>query len=156
DLLAKNSYMTDDVGRKLTPQGVMLADEEGSSDATNGYANLRDTQVYENVIASCKVAIRDYAEGSNAQAHHGLKNTLIANNTIILPQYMSPDYNAGIQIQDNHGNDTGSAVVNNVVYGFGVGRIVLLDKGPGMTGVAFDNNVYFTSKSPQAAFGLAG
>jgi len=156
DLLAKNSYMTDDVGRKLTPQGVMLADEEWSSDATNGYANLAGTKVYDNIIASCKVGIRDYAEGSSAEANHGLKDTLIANNTILLPQYQSPDYNAGIYLGDNGSNNTGSFVVNNIIYGFGVGQLVYLSQSSGITGVTFDNNVYFATSGADAAFEPGG
>lgn len=151
DLLADNDYMREDVGRKLTPQGVMLADEEWSSDASNGNAHLAGTQVYANIIASCKVGIRDYAEGENAEANHGLIDTLIANNTIILPQYESPDYNAGIQILDNGDNNSGTRIVNNIVLGFGVGQLVVLEQPSGLTGVELDHNVYF---APGAGFRL--
>jgi hypothetical protein len=35
---------------------IMLANEQGSSDSTGGYANLRDTKVYNNVLAGCRIA----------------------------------------------------------------------------------------------------
>ncbi len=62
---------------------MMLADEEWSSDATNGYANLDRVQVYNNLLTGCRIGIRDHSEGDNAAANHGLKNALIANNTIV-------------------------------------------------------------------------
>ena len=53
---------------------VMLADEENSSDATGNHANLSGTQVYNNLIAGCRIGIRDYSEGNaNAIKNHGFE-----------------------------------------------------------------------------------
>ena len=53
----------------------MLADEENSSDATNNYANLDHTQVYNNILAGCRIAIRDYSEGdAHAVGQHAFLN----------------------------------------------------------------------------------
>ncbi|HEV8269475.1 MAG TPA: right-handed parallel beta-helix repeat-containing protein [Thermoanaerobaculia bacterium] len=151
DLLYQGtSYWTDDVARKLTPVGVMLADEEWSSDATNNHANLDHTTVADNVLAGNRVAIRDYAEGPNSEDWHGLKNTVIANNTIVLPAQASPDYNAGIEIQDNMApsgvnRNTNSRIENNVVYGFNTDLLIWSRQGAGLAGITMNGNVYFSA-----------
>jgi len=169
DLLYQGtSYWTDDVARKLTPVGVMLADEEWSSDATNHYANLDRTSVVNNVLAGNRVAIRDYAEGPNAEAWHGLKNAVIAGNTIVLPAQASPDYNAGIEIQDNMtpsgtNRNTSSLIENNVVYGFNADLLVWSRQATNVAGITWNHNVYFSSGAtvfgsgvPAVAASLAG
>ncbi|HEV8267517.1 MAG TPA: hypothetical protein VGR00_04760, partial [Thermoanaerobaculia bacterium] len=157
-LYTGDTYWTEDVGRKLVPVGVMLGDEEWQSDATNHYANLDGTKVYDNVIANCRVAVRDYAEGPNAIAWHGLKNTTIANNTILLPAYASPDYAAGIEVLDNKTpsgteRNVNSVIANNVVYGFGNGLVAISRQASALAGVAFDRNIYFGAASASFGYG---
>jgi hypothetical protein len=131
---------------------LMLADEEGSSDATNNYANLSGTQVYNNLLAGCRIGIRDYSEG-NAHAinNHGLKNTLITNNTIILPPAALPNTDViGIFLQDNTtpsgtNRNTNSFIQNNIVYGLSASVPLIWSEYPGaIAGIALSNNVYFS------------
>ena len=97
---------------------LMLADEAYSSD---GPANLAHTTVTDNLIAGCRIGIRDYAEG-HLTTPHGLKHTLIANNTIILPRDPLPfggsSYTAGMQLLANGHADVDSRVANNVFVGY--------------------------------------
>ena len=163
-----NAYWTDDVSRKLSPVGIMLADEEWSSVTTlNHAANLRGTRVYNNLIANTRVAIRDYAEGPNAEAWHGLKDTVIANNTIVLPTIAAPDYNAGIEIGDNQtpsgtNRNVNTVIENNVIYGTLAQPLVWSRQGSGLAGVVIDFNVYFNPnatavfKAGSAMYAFAG
>jgi hypothetical protein len=139
---------------------LMLADEEGSSDATNNYANLNGTQVYNNLIVGCRIGIRDYAEGNaNTIKYHGLKNTLIANNTIILPAAPLPNTSTmGIFLQDNTtpsgtNRNVNSVIQNNIIYGFGNAPLIWIQNQKALSGVLLDRNVYFSSK-PDKAFAL--
>ena len=75
-------------------------------------ANLDNSKVYNNIMAGCRIGIRDYSEGNDgrensARATHGLKNTLIANNTIIMPSVPYSMASFGIHIQDNKTCPTG-------------------------------------------------
>ncbi|OIQ76882.1 hypothetical protein GALL_414330 [mine drainage metagenome] len=120
---------------------LMLADEYNSS---GGPANLANTRVYDNLMAGCRIGINEYSEGA-LTTPHGLKNTLIANNTIILPPTTpSGTYTAGIHLQDNGSANTGSSIVNNVVYAFDNTEPVIWYEGTGkVPGVTMDYNAYF-------------
>jgi hypothetical protein len=119
---------------------LMLADEYNSS---GGPANLANTQVYDNLIAGCRIGIRDYSEGALTNPH-GLKNTLIANNTIILPPTTPQGtYTAGIYLQDNGTANTGSYLYNNLVIGFDNTEPVVWTQGSGpIPGITIDYNAY--------------
>ena len=120
---------------------LMLADEYNSS---GGPANLANTQVYDNLMAGCRMGINEYAEGALTNPH-GLKNALIANNTIILPPTTpAGTFTAGIHLLDNGSANTGSRIVNNVVYAFDNTEPVVWYEGTGkVPGVTIDNNAYF-------------
>ncbi|WP_347260877.1 right-handed parallel beta-helix repeat-containing protein, partial [Rudaea sp.] len=126
---------------------IMLADEQNSSDATNNYANLANTRVYNNLLAGCRIGIRDYSEGATTVQYHGLKNTLIANNTIILPPGPLPNTDVmGIFLQDNGSRNVGSSIQNNVVYGFSSGTPLIWIQGTNsLSGVSMNNNVYYSA-----------
>ncbi len=130
---------------------MMLADEQNSSDATNNYANLANTRIYNNLLIGCRVAIRDYAEGASAIQYHGLKNTLIANNTIIMPPGPLPNTGTmGIFLQDNTApggvnRNTNSFIQNNVIYSFGEVPAVWIQSLDALSGITVDNNVYYNS-----------
>ena len=127
---------------------IMLADEQNSSDSTNGYANLRGTQVYDNILAGCRIGIRDYSEGSSAVSHHGLKDTLIANNTIVMAYNDVPNsYVAGIYLQDNGSNNTNSFIQNNIVYGFNQDAVLFSEAVGAIKGVSLDYNDYYSTAS---------
>ncbi len=127
--------------------GIMLADEENSSDATNDYANLAGAQVYNNLIAGCRIGIRDYSEGdAHTNKHHGLKNALIANNTIIMPfAKLKNTDTMGIFLQDNAGRNVDTVIQNNLVYGFNDDPVIWTESSKGLPGITLDNNVYFSS-----------
>jgi hypothetical protein len=139
---------------------VMLGDEEIASDATNDYANLDHSQVYNNLIAGCRVGIREYAEGEqHSIRYHGLKNTLIANNTIILPSasFGGSDV-AGIYLTDNTtpsgiNRNTNSFIVNNIVYGFGSAPLIWSQLAQPITGITLDRNVYYSAYAQPFWFG---
>ncbi len=135
---------------------AMLADEQGSSNGGNGYANLANTQVYNNIFANCRIGIRDYAEGSTAIANHGLKNTLITNNTIVMYQGdVANSYVTGIYLQNNGSNNSNSLIENNVVYGFMSDTPVIWSaqqSGP-LTGITLNHNAYFGPTTTMFSYG---
>ncbi len=130
---------------------MMLGDEQNSSDATDNYANLANTQVYNNLFAGCRIAIRDYAEGASAIQYHGLKNTLIANNTIILPSTPLPNTSTmGIFLQDNAtssgiNRNTNSFIQNNIIYGFSNEPLIWAENQNALAGITVSNNVYYST-----------
>ena len=135
---------------------LMLANEQNSSDATGNYANLENTKVYNNILAGCRIGIRDYSEGAITIPNHGLKNTLIANNTIIMPQNPIPNTGTfGIFLQDNT-NANGSSrnsntkIQNNLIYGFNDDSVIY-SASPTMSGIILNNNLYFSQSAK--AFG---
>lgn len=131
---------------------VMLGDEENSSDATNNYANLDHSQIYNNVIAGCRIGIRDYAEGqAHAILYHGIKNTLIANNTIILPSATFQNSAViGIFLSDNTtpsgiNRNVNSSIVNNVVIAASATPpLVWTELAQPIAGISIDHNAYFS------------
>ena len=143
-LYVSNSYPYDSLEKYTVC--LMLADEQNSSDSTGGFANLSGTQVYNNVLAGCRISIRDYSEGTQAIANHGLKNTLIANNTIVMPfnTFTNSD-TFGIYLQDNGTKSTGSSIVDNIVYGFNSDPLVASEKNGTIPGVAIDYNEYYSA-----------
>lgn len=129
---------------------LMLADEYNSSDGTNNHANLSGTQVYNNIIAGCRIGIRDYSEGSPTIAYHGLKNTVIANNTIIMPYDRTPFTNGGtdvfgIYLLDNGSQNTNTKIQNNIVYGFTGDPLVFSEYAGAIPGVSLNYNQYYSA-----------
>ena len=135
---------------------MMLADEQNSSDGGNGYANLDGTQVYNNIMAGCRFGIRDYSEGVSAIANHGIKNTVIVNNTIIMPFNPIPNTSTfGILLQDNTSSgtqrNTNSIIQNNIIYGYNNDAVIFTQLNGAQTGVNINNNMYFSGST--APFG---
>jgi hypothetical protein len=129
----------------------MLADEENSSDATNNYANLAGSQVYNNVLAGCRIGIRDYSEGdAHAVLYHGLRNTLIANNTIVMP--FAPLATAdvmGVFLQDNTtpsgvNRNSNSVIANNIVIGYNTDPLIWSELAGPLGGITLTHNLYFS------------
>jgi len=139
---------------------LMLADEQGSSDATNDYANLANTQVVNNVMAGCRIGIRDYAEGSITEKNHGLKNTVIANNTIVMPaNAFTGGSTYGIYLVDNRTpsgtqRNTGSRIQNNVVLGYNDDKLFFTEL-KGAQGIDIDGNVYTSPSTRPFGAGYA-
>ncbi len=136
---------------------LMLADEQNSSDSTNNYANLANSQVYNNIFAGCRVGIRDYSEGNaNAVKSHGIKNTKIVNNTIIMPFVSFGMFETiGIYLLDNTtpsgtNRNTNSFIQNNIVYGFNNDSLISTEIAGALGGINLDFNTYFSASN--AAF----
>ncbi len=120
--------------------------------ATNGVPVPINTQVYDNLMAGCRVGIMEYAEGSPTIALHTLKNALIANNTIILPPTTpAGTYTAGLYFLNNQTPDTNTVVANNVIYAFDKTEPVVMMEGQApLPGVTFSNNIYYNAATPNA------
>jgi hypothetical protein len=128
---------------------MMLADEYNSSDGTNNHANLSGTQVYNNIIAGCRIGIRDYSEGTPTQQYHGMKNAVIANNTIIMPYDKAPYAAAGsdifgIYLVDNGNNNTNSRIQNNIIYGFTGDPLMFSEYSGTIPGININYNEYYS------------
>jgi hypothetical protein len=126
--------------------GVGIGDESYG----NG-ANLANTKVYNNIIVGARTSILDYAEGIDAKTH-GLKNTLIANNTIIMPYDGFPNTGGvfGIKLGDNTtpsgtNQNVNTVVANNIVYGFNQDPVIYSDKSGALEGITLSNNVYYSA-----------
>jgi Bacterial Ig domain/Divergent InlB B-repeat domain/Repeat of unknown function (DUF5648) len=125
---------------------LMLADEQNSSDGANGFANLSGSQVYNNIIAGCRIGIRDYSEGATTIANHGLKNTLIVNNTIIMAsQVFANTTTYGIYLQDNGARNTNTKIQNNIIYGYNNDSLIFSERTGAIPGTSIDYNVYFST-----------
>ncbi|MGL4608078.1 MAG: hypothetical protein ACRCYY_00105 [Trueperaceae bacterium] len=137
----------DDLGRYS--RGVRLADLESSSDVTD--ANLDNTQIYNNIIVGMRIGIEDYNDGEDSSQNHGLKNTLIANNTIIMPFRAIPNTTAaGIFLAENTdtvdvNKNSNTVIANNIVYDFNEDTLVYSDGA--LEGITLSNNLYFSAAS---------
>jgi Right handed beta helix region len=132
---------------------LMLADEQTSSNSTNNYANLNGSQVYNNLIAGCRIGIRDYSEGSAAQKYHGLKNTKIVNNTIIMPTHRFDNASVyGIYLQDNKTpsgiqRNFNTVIQNNIVYGSQNDSLISIGTIGSLDGIRLSHNLFFSTNS---------
>jgi hypothetical protein len=127
---------------------LMIADEQTSSNGTSNYAALDASKVYNNIIAGCRIGIRDYGEGAITQNYHALKNTLIANNTIIMPSYVIPNTTTyGIFLTDNAGRNVNTVVANNIVYGYNNDSLVYSEASGPLTGITLNNNLYYSASA---------
>jgi hypothetical protein len=111
-------------------------------------ANLANTKVYNNIIAGVRTGILDYAEGNaDAAPLHGLKNTLIANNTIIMPfnEFPGTGGTYGIKLRDNLKNNVNSVIANNIIYGPRIQDPLIFSEITGkLEGITLKNNLYFS------------
>jgi hypothetical protein len=135
---------------------LMLADEQSSSDSTNNYANLNNSKVYNNIMAGCRIGIRDYSEGAITQQNHGIKNSLIVNNTIILPKAIVPNAGTyGIFLTDNGTRNLNTTIANNIIYGYNNDALIYSEKTGPLTGISLNYNVYYSTGSTPFGSGNA-
>ena len=87
NLLSISDGYNSDWGRRMFPVNLSLADEGGSSDDNNAY--LSNITVINNIFAGGQRGFLDY-DDETATQHHGLKNSVIANNTLILGKELMP------------------------------------------------------------------
>jgi hypothetical protein len=130
--------------------GISIGDECNSSGANPCTANLANTQLYDNLIVGYRMGIAEYWEGNamlTSGSPHGLKNTLIANNTIVMMPTTPPGtYTVGLYLWDNQGANLNSFVYNNLIVGFDNTEPVIWYQGSGADpGVTVDNNAYWNA-----------
>jgi Calx-beta domain/Right handed beta helix region len=129
--------------KRLRPEGIMTADENYSLTPP---ANLSNVTISNNVIVDCRHGITHYGPASGS----ALKNVKILHNTIVVPDAKVPGETtfSGIQLSSNEGNNTGSIIRNNVVYGGEATTWLLegqIDAGlaDSFKGLSIDHNLWF-------------
>ncbi|MCU1281145.1 MAG: Parallel beta-helix repeat protein [bacterium] len=140
-LFAASSGYDQDFGKRLTPSGISLADEPGSS--FDGAAHLSDITVTNNIFAGVPFGFVDYDDGTQGTVH-GLKNCLIANNTFVLAPQAPPGqtlYGWRHEYTGSKDASANSLVQNNIVAVAGAGSHFVEMNGAG-TGIAADHNLY--------------
>lgn len=131
--------------RRLRAEGIMTADE-------NSPANFKNAKITNNIIISCRRGITHYAPAKDS----GLKNVLIADNTIILPDSRGAgeDY-IGIRIPYNNGNNHDVILRNNIISGSHPKAYLLSVEGIAGTanssfnGLTFEGNAWHHSGNPK-------
>jgi len=129
--------------RRLRAIGIMTADENYG---LNPPAN--NIFIANNIIIGCRIGISHYGQAQNS----GLKNVLVAHNTIIVPNSTGIDEEyIGIKVPYNNGNNLNTIYQNNIVYASHPQTYLLvietnpLGLGNNFTGVTFDHNIWYHS-----------
>ncbi len=124
--------------RRLRAEGIMTADE-GSP------AILHNVKIINNIIINCRRGITHYG----LKAGSGMKQVLVANNTIIVPDAkgVGEDY-IGIKVPYNNGNNVDTVFKNNIIYASNprTNLLVMSDQpfsGEQFKGVTFDHNIWY-------------
>lgn len=95
---------------RLRAEGIMTADEDYKRTPP---ANLNNVKITNNIISGCRRAINHYGEALGS----GLKNVLVSNNTIILPDAKGVGESfIGLQVPYNKGNNLNVVFENNRIY----------------------------------------
>ena len=131
--------------RRLRAEGIMTADE-------NSPATFQNAKIVNNVIIGCRRGINHYA----ARADSGLKNVLVADNTIIIPSLegVGEKY-IGIRIPYNNGNNFNSVYRNNIIYASNPDTYLLdittdpFRKNDDLHGLTFDHNLWYHVTNPK-------
>lgn len=137
--------------RRLRAEGIMTADEEKTT-------NLHTIQITNNIIIGCRRGITHYGRAY----HSGLKDVLVANNTIIVPDAAGDGENfVGINVPWNEGNNAGTEYRNNLVYATHKDTYLVavandpLHRTEPFHGISFDHNIWFhTSRDKPFYFGI--
>jgi len=126
--------------RRLRPEGIMTADE-------NSPARFHNAKIINNIIIGCRRGITHYGRTKGS----GLKDILITNNTIILPDKkgLGEEF-IGIRIPYNRGNNHNVVVRNNVIYSSNPDTYLLsINYDPvklsNFGGLTFDHNIWYHS-----------
>ncbi|OFZ20482.1 MAG: hypothetical protein A2X94_10745 [Bdellovibrionales bacterium GWB1_55_8] len=128
------------IQKRMIPNGVMMGDENASQGGTINY------QIYNNLIINTYLGISHYMQRTNA----GMINSIIANNTIIMPDSLLCPYGiyAGFELLNNNGLNVGSYFVNNVIISNQADQMLLHIGSGAEAGVTFLNNVYHAPNNP--------
>ncbi|MBZ0165798.1 MAG: right-handed parallel beta-helix repeat-containing protein, partial [Candidatus Omnitrophica bacterium] len=137
--------------RRLRAEGIMTADELKRTNAQN-------VRLTNNIIIGCRRGITHY--GRSRQS--GLKNMLVANNTIVVPHAKGlGEHFVGIRVPWNNGNNRDTVYRNNIIYGTHPETYLAsisndpLGRAEPFDGVTFDHNLwYHTTNSKPFNIGL--
>ena len=145
--LYNNRDKTPQDGRNLKwlhAEGIMTADEHYP-------VMFKNASIVNNIIIGCRRGITHYGLKSTS----GLKNVLIANNTIILPSREGRTKNIGIKIPYNNGNNYNVGIFNNIIYGDNQNSPLLFieaDRSKNrdyLDGLNFKNNIWYNPNNDQ-------
>jgi len=129
--------------KRMRPEGIMAGDEK----ATTKTAQSANHKIYNNIVINCAKGFSYYGQSNGA----GLRNFLVANNTIIMPR--DPNMGGvwvGIDLPYNNGNNVDTVIKNNVVVGFRSDTpLVNLGGGENELGVRLDHNLYYNYAVPK-------
>lgn len=135
------------ISGRLRQEGIMVGDES----ATYPVARSAGFSAYDNIIIGCRRGILTYGQATGS----GLVNYTIVGNTIVMPDE-DPLYGdfSGFRFYPSV-NNTGSVIKNNIVYSYAdsghTQPLVAFGAGT-MSGVDWDNNLYFSINDQSEAF----
>lgn len=140
-LFAASSGYDQDFGKRLTPSGISLADEPGSS--FDSAAHLSDITVINNIFAGVPFGFVDYDDGTKGTVH-GLKNCLIANNTFVLAPAAPPgQYLYGWRHEYTGTKDaSANSLVQNNIFAVATADSHFVEMNGNGMGITTDHNVY--------------
>ncbi len=131
--------------RRLRAIGIMTADEDYG---LNPPANLNNILIANNIIIGCRMGISHNAAARNS----GLKNVLVAHNTIIVPDAIGAgEEYIGIKVPYNNGNNLNTVYRDNIVYATNPQTYLLaIETNPSglennFSGVSFAHNLWYHS-----------
>ena len=103
----------------------------------------RKHALYNNLMFGCRYG---FADGSEDVTRHGIKNTLIANNTIVGDSYVyTQEDSAAMLIGNNGTNNKCSFIENNLIHANTGGNAILGYGGTiAVQGVTMGHNLYFS------------
>ncbi|MFH1876881.1 MAG: hypothetical protein ABH865_08300, partial [Candidatus Omnitrophota bacterium] len=130
--------------RWLRPEGVMTADEYHP-------VGFKNALIVNNIVINCRRGITHYGMKDGS----GLKNVLIAHNTIILPSNESSEKYIGIKIPYNNGNNYKVEVSDNIIASVNANSLLLFvdaglaNKNDYLNSLTFRNNIWYNSRNPK-------
>lgn len=148
--VADHCTTTDEINRikrRIRQEGIMTADEKygGIWDS----ASFDNAVIYNNLIVGCRRGITHYAWAAGS----GFRNSVVANNTIVVPDYaptaIGENY-VGLKYSANGGNNVNSVIRNNIVYAVNPDTQVAMWPYVGEAndrGIAWSNNLYYHAGS---------
>jgi hypothetical protein len=130
----------------------------GYADETGG-GELTNTKIYNNMMIGCRFGISDYWE---IKSGHGMKNALIANNTIVVDSSVYYNMNiAGIALSytgDDNANNVNTVIANNIIYRptttCSGGCPLISEGGTKIAGITLQNNLYYAVGVPESDLSL--
>jgi hypothetical protein len=132
--------------RRLRPEGIMTADESAP-------ARLNNIKITNNNIVGCRRGINHYGKATGS----GLKNVLVSNNTIIVPDAAGAGESfVGLQVPYNNGNNKNVVFEDNLIYATNASTYLLyLGTDPTLlptiefSNITFKGNTWYHAANPK-------